>query len=331
MEGYIKQFPDLMAGKKVMYVHGFGSSAQSGTVRRLRQVLSEATVIAEDLPVHPAEAMALLRRLCQEEQPDLIIGTSMGGMYTEMLYGYDRIVINPALRMGDTMVAHGLTGAQQFQNPRRDGVQEFMVTKAMVKEYKDISTHCFEGVNDEERQRVVGLFGDRDTLVDTFDLFHSHYPTAIHFHGEHRMDDHSYMHSVMPVIRWIDDRQQQRQCPTVLISADTMTDHRHMPAASMQKAVRMLIEHYNVWFVTPQPLYSSSPDEKWTAWLEEYINVPAYGHQLSCNHTEMLVGDFLIARHENPAFLGTCIPYASPDFKTWDDIITYFSRLLGLD
>ena len=36
---YIKQYPDLMAGKKIMYVHGFASSGQSGTVTRLRQVL----------------------------------------------------------------------------------------------------------------------------------------------------------------------------------------------------------------------------------------------------------------------------------------------------
>ena len=27
-ETYVKQYPDLMAGKKIMYVHGFASSAQ---------------------------------------------------------------------------------------------------------------------------------------------------------------------------------------------------------------------------------------------------------------------------------------------------------------
>ena len=33
---YIKQFPELFSGKKIMYVHGFGSSGQSGTVSRIR-------------------------------------------------------------------------------------------------------------------------------------------------------------------------------------------------------------------------------------------------------------------------------------------------------
>ena len=77
---YIKQFPELMKGKKILYVHGFGSSGQSGTVDRIREVLPHAMVIAPDLPIRPQEAIDLLRRICTTEQPDLIIGTSMGGM-----------------------------------------------------------------------------------------------------------------------------------------------------------------------------------------------------------------------------------------------------------
>ena len=186
---YLKQFPELMKGKKILYVHGFGSSGQSGTVTRIREVLPNANVIAPDLPIRPEEAMTLLRQLCQQEQPDLIIGTSMGGMYTEMLRGYDRILVNPALRMGDTMKEHGMIGAQHFSNPRQDGVQDFIVTKAMVKEYKEMTEQCFDGINEEEQHRVWGLFGDEDTTVNTYDLFHEHYPTAIRFHGEHRMND----------------------------------------------------------------------------------------------------------------------------------------------
>ena len=107
---YIKQYPELFAGKKILYVHCFCSSGQSGTVHRLRQVLPQATVIAPDLPIHPEEALALLRQTCEQEQPDLIIGTSMGGMYAEQLHGYDRILTNPAFNIADTMGEHGMTG-----------------------------------------------------------------------------------------------------------------------------------------------------------------------------------------------------------------------------
>ena len=129
---YIRQYPELFKGKKIMYVHGFGSSGQSGTVTRIREVLPNATVIAPDLPIRPEEAMALLHEVCEREQPNLIVGTSMGGMYTEMLYGYDRILVNPALQMGDTMKEHGMIGAQRFSNPRQDGVQDFIVTIKMM-------------------------------------------------------------------------------------------------------------------------------------------------------------------------------------------------------
>ena len=182
---YVKQYPDLMAGKKVMYVHGFGSSAQTGTVSRLRTVMCNATVIAEDMPLHPQEAIELLHRMCEEEHPDLIIGTSMGGMYTEQLYGYDRIVINPAFRIADTMAQHGLTGSQTFFNPRKDGVQKFFVDNNMVKEYRRVSEQCFSHVTDEERQRVWGLFGEEDTLAHFEPLFLEHYLNSHHFPGGH--------------------------------------------------------------------------------------------------------------------------------------------------
>ena len=60
---YIKQFPELMKGKKILYVHGFGSSGQSGTVTRIREVLPQAEVIAPDLPIEPQEALQLLKHL----------------------------------------------------------------------------------------------------------------------------------------------------------------------------------------------------------------------------------------------------------------------------
>lgn len=324
---YVKQFPDLMAGKTVMYVHGFGSSAQSGTVRRLREVLCRATVIAEDMPLHPQEAIDLLHRLCDEHHPDLIIGTSMGGMYTEMLYGYDRIIINPAFEIGDTMVAHGMTGAQTYQNPRKDGVQNFLVNKAIVKEYKDISARCFSGVNDEERKRVWGLFGDEDKTVDTFDLFRRHYPTAIHFHGEHRMDDRSYMHAVMPVIRWIDDRQEGRDRSVIFITIDSVRDAYNQPRSSAQKAFRRLLETYNIYFVAPADANAPQAMQPTMAWLQQYFDAPVYDHIIFANQPQLLIGDFLISTTPCDNFMGTTLQFGSDTFKTWEEIITYFDRL----
>ena len=82
MELYEYARPGLFAGKKILYVHGFASSGASGTGGRLRLLLPQATVIAPDLPVDPHEAISLLKDLCTRENPDLIVGTSMGVMST---------------------------------------------------------------------------------------------------------------------------------------------------------------------------------------------------------------------------------------------------------
>ena len=321
---YIKQFPDLMAGKTILYVHGFASSGQSGTVKRLREVMPQAKVVAPDIPIHPQEGIALLQQVCQEEQPDLIIGTSMGGMYAEQLRGFYRICVNPALEMGETMRTHGMTGTQQFQNPRLDGIQEFYVDKALVKEYKEQSEHRFEGLTDDDRLRVYGLFGDEDTTVNTYDLFHSVYPQAIHFHGEHRMNDQSFMHSVVPVIRWIDDLQEHRQRPIIYIGIESLMDDYRKPVSSMIKAIRLLIEHYQVYFVAPASVYVPTAQ-----WLTEHVGVPVWHHTVYTYRRDLLYGDYLIAKEKEGDTMATLLEYGSDTFKTWEDIIEYFSRLGG--
>ena len=329
---YKIQFPDLMKGKKILYVHGFASSGQSGTVMKIREMLPGATVVAPDLPLHPEEAMALLRDTCDTERPDLIIGTSMGGMYTEMLYGYDRIVVNPAFRMGDTMLKHGMVGKNTFLNPRRDGVQDFIVTKALVEEYKEITAQCFGGVTDRERKRVYGLFGDEDPVVHTFDIFAAHYGNAISFHGEHRMNDKVLLHSVIPVVQWIDDRQTGRTRPIIYVSIDALRDARGNQQSSAMKAYRTLLENYTMYIVAPSPTNDPSYVADAMAWIQNVVNVPAWNHVVFTNRKDLLYGDYLIDPSDKCAaadFVGTRIMFGDDTFKTWEEIIEFFSRLGG--
>lgn len=330
---YVIQFPEIMKGKKILYVHGFSSSGQSGTVVKIREMLPGATVVAPDLPLHPAEAMDLLHHTCETENPDLIIGTSMGGMYAEMLYGYDRILVNPAFQMGDTMLKHGMLGKNTFLNPRQDGVQEFIVTKALVEEYKEITAKCFAGVTEEEsRDRVYGLFGDEDPVVHTRDLFSQHYRNAISFHGEHRMNDKILLHSVLPVVQWIDDRQEHRERPIIYVSIDTLRDARGNQMSSAMKAFRYLFEHYAMYIVAPSPAYNPEYIAEVMRWAEDVVNVPAWQHLVFTNRKDLIYGDYLIDPSEEYGaadFMGTLIKFGSDTFKTWEEIIEFFSRLGG--
>lgn len=326
---YHKTFPGLMVGKKIMYIHGFGSAGSTHTAQLFRECMPQCVVVAPDVPIHPEEAIAMLRGMAETEQPDIIIGTSMGGMYAEMLYGFDRIVVNPAFRMGDTMKEHGLTGKQVFHNPRRDGIQEFIVTKGLVKEYRDMTGNNFRGVTPEERQRVFGLFGDNDQTVHTYDLFLEHYPQAVRFHGGHRLEDKAVLHYLIPVIRWIDDRQDGRGRRSVFIHCDALHDSYGKPLPGMHKAYEFLLDNYNVFFVAPSPSCDHGMMERVQAWIEQYISAPAWNHVMFTNHTDMLYGDYLVSMANRDDFPGTAIRLGSDDFKTWEEIIVFFGRLGG--
>ena len=318
MNPYIKQFPDLMAGKKIMYVHGFLSSAQSGTVKMLQELMPNATLLAEDIPVHPEEGIEMLQKMAETEKPDLIIGTSMGGMYTELLKGFDRILVNPAFEMGNTMSS--MTGKQEFQNPRKDGVNELMVNKGLIKEYRDFTERCFQDITPEEQQRVYGLFGDADPLVHTFDLFHEHYPLAIPFHGEHRLIDKVAFHYLCPVIRWIDDKQNGKERPIVYIDFDALHDSYMKATSSMHKAYEMLIEHYNVYIVAPAP----TNDHEYM--LTSYS--PCFRKEKGAHGIEER-GIYRIHQFEKQEMIVVCRPEESADWyeKLWKNSVELFRNM----
>ena len=327
--GYTKQFPDVMRGKKIMYIHGFMSSAQTGTVGLLQTLLPNATVVARDVPLHPQEGIEMLRAMAAEERPDLIIGTSMGGMYAEMLYGYDRILVNPAFEMGQTLQKSNMMGRQVFQNPRTDGQTEVVVTKQLVKEYAEMTSHCFAQASGAELSRVYGLFGDADPIVHTYDLFEAHYPQAIHFHGEHRLVEHVVNHYLLPVIRWIDDRQERRERPSVLIDIATMRDAYLKQTSSMHKAFEMLIESYDVRIVAPAPTNHPEQMAEMGAWIADSLSAPAWNRVVYTNTPQLLCTDYLVTPSPVPDFMGTVIAYGSDKFKTWEEIIAYFQLLGG--
>ena len=192
-----------------------------------------------------------------------------------------------------------------------------------------MTEQCFSGVNDSERHRVWGLFGDKDDLVDTFGLFHEHYPNAIHFHGGHRMDERSYMHAVLPVVRWIDDLQEGRERPVVMMTLDSVRDAYGQARSSVQKAFRRLIETYEVYLVAPASFNGREEMPTVIDWLEDIFDAPSYNHVIFTNQPHLLMGDYLIDTADNNQFMGTMICLGSDSFKTWEQIIEYFDRLGG--
>lgn len=330
MELYEYARPDVMSGKKIMYLHGFASSGQNGTVKTLRTLLPQTEIVAPDIPVEPAEAMEMLRTLCESEKPDLIIGTSMGAMYGEQLSGFYRILVNPAFQLADTILKNNGLGRQDYHNPRQDGQTSFLVNKALLENFREVSAHCFEH-SEEDAEKVYGLFGIHDNLVHTFDLFNEHYPNAIRFDGEHYMNDSTVLHAVLPVIQWIDDKQEGRAKKTVMIAIEGTLDTEPVPVSV--KTFRKLCESYDC-YVLASAEYNKP--EKWAEsvkWSEDHLGVHAWDKVILANRKDLIFGDYLIDRHIDrhnvSDFMGTVIEFGSDTFKNWDDVLTFFGRLGG--
>ena len=185
---------------KVIYFHGFGSSGEGSTVRTLSELLPDWTVIAPDIPVDPKEALPFLKDLCAKEQPDVVVGTSMGGMYAQQMRGFKRICVNPSFNISKRK--HILKeGTFEFFNRRKNGQTTFTITPEIIAHFAEMEERQFDGITDEDIENVYGLFADNDTTVNCEDIFCQHYKNVIHFHGEHRLNRQIIEEVLLPLIK----------------------------------------------------------------------------------------------------------------------------------
>lgn len=184
---------------KLIYFHGFGSSGEGSTVRSLRELLPEWEVLAPDIPVDPAEALPFLRDFCKREQPDVIVGTSMGGMYAQQMRGFKRICVNPAFDLS-THKDILREGIYEYFNPRKDGKMTFSITPDIIQHFAEMEAHQFDGITDYDKKYVFGLFADNDATVNCEPVFLQHYTNVVHFNGEHRLDRQTIWQVIIPLV-----------------------------------------------------------------------------------------------------------------------------------
>lgn len=357
MELYQHALPHVMEGKKILYLHGFASSGRSGTVSTLRVLLPGATILAPDLPPDSEECLGMLRDLCSSQDPDLIIGSSMGAMYALLLRGYDRIAVNPALHIDESIRRNNGLGMVTYHSPREDGETSFLVTKGLLEQYRRTCAQVFEGMTpldgmfprtggyDEDRDHVWGLFATHDTMVDGYGEFSTFYPRAIHYEGEHYLNDKALLHSVLPLIERIDHLRDGKGRKTVLVGfEDTLCDVLHgrlhgkdplemEPLTGAAKALRELSHDYEVYVlasaVPEVPRSWSLPQE----WCSRWLGILTWDRVLVSPRKDMVLSDYLIERYPDrygcDDFMGTVIPLGSDTFKDWDAVISFFGTLGG--
>lgn len=173
--------------KKILFLHGFYASGQCVPAVALREAFNGRTIVlTPDLPLHPYEALAFIRDLCDREKPDVIVGNSCGSFYAQMIapvIGVPALLGNPHFKMTEFLKPR--IGAQRYKSPRANGNQDFVIDEALISEFAELEAQQFHYCNPQSKERIWGLFGEQDTLAHFEHLFLEHYTYSYHFPGEH--------------------------------------------------------------------------------------------------------------------------------------------------
>lgn len=172
---------------KILFLHGFYASGQCVPAMALQDAFSgRAQVLTPDLPLHPKEALALIRDICDRELPDVLVGNSCGSFYAQMvapIVGIPALLGNPHFHMTEFLKSR--LGEQTYKSPRRDGKQQFVIDDALIAEFAELEQKQFNYCNPYYKDRIWGLFGEQDTLAHFEPVFMEHYNQAYHFPGGH--------------------------------------------------------------------------------------------------------------------------------------------------
>ena len=188
--------------KKILFLHGFYASGQCVPAVALREAFEgRAVVLTPDLPLHPKEALAFIRDLCNREKPDIIVGNSCGSFYAQMIapvIGIPALLGNPHFKMTEFLKPR--IGAQRYKSPRANGNQDFIIDEALINEFAELESQQFQYCTPESKERIWGLFGEQDTLAHFEPLFLEHYTHSYHFTGAHTPTEQEVKTWYVPLI-----------------------------------------------------------------------------------------------------------------------------------
>ena len=159
---------------KILFIHGLASSGAYKMASSLRILVKGSEVIAPDVPIDPSDAFALLEGICSDENPDLVVGLSLGGFWAQKLRGRRKLLVNPDLH--PSRLLRTKIGVMEYLSPRQDGATSFEITEEICKGYEALEISQFDNLDTQEFALTTGLFADRDEMVDCYDEFMLHYP-----------------------------------------------------------------------------------------------------------------------------------------------------------
>ena len=126
----------------MMYVHGFMSGTNGAKQRQLQKHFKgRFRVVAPELDADPDKSLEILNRIIEDEKPEIIVGTSLGGWMTVMCESgnAELVIVNPATDPYKTL-GRWLNEPQTYFCPRLDGNQTYTLTQEVLDRYLKYDT-----------------------------------------------------------------------------------------------------------------------------------------------------------------------------------------------
>ena len=188
---------------RILYLHGLGSSGNSNTANILRKLLPNDEIFAPEIPINPSKVWDFLIKIHNEFNPNITIGTSLGGFYA-MIYGTEyKIIVNPAMFPSKDIKDRIGLGVKPYFSERTNGATHYIINEKFINDLKELEDTFFKyNLDGEFREVTYGLFGDKDELLDHKNDFNELFKkTPIIMNGiEHRLNEEAITTYIIPII-----------------------------------------------------------------------------------------------------------------------------------
>lgn len=149
---------------KAFYIHGLGSGANGTSGPRLAKKFPQYEWSYPEFSEDIQESIIKLNQLIDKNHPALIVGTSLGGLYTMFAKSFDgiKIAYNPGLDIVHILQNDIGFGTYKYFSPRKDKKTHYTVNEKMVKKFeKYLASHQIE-----KATRCIAIFGTGDELIN---------------------------------------------------------------------------------------------------------------------------------------------------------------------
>lgn len=150
-----------------IYIHGYLSGGNSSTGAKLRQDMGNRfNILTPEVNGDPAHSLKVINDLIRATKPAIIIGSSMGGLYTLACDSGKTplLLVNPLLTPVETIKEHFLNKTIPYHSTRLDGATESTITDRELAEFAKLEAQI-PSLIDAKRDEITAILSTCDELL----------------------------------------------------------------------------------------------------------------------------------------------------------------------